>query len=72
MCVANKKIEGSQSTIVFYVDDNKISHKNLDVVTKVIDQISERFCKLKVFRGPKFDFLGMKIVLKDKKITSAW
>ena len=32
-CVANKVINGSQCTLVWYVDDNKISHKDSEVVT---------------------------------------
>ena len=32
-CVANKNINGSQCTLVWYVDDNKISHKDASVVT---------------------------------------
>ena len=31
-CVGNKVIDGEQCAIVFYVDDNKISHKNPQVV----------------------------------------
>jgi Reverse transcriptase (RNA-dependent DNA polymerase) len=42
-CVANKIIEGTQCTVAWYVDDNKISHKNPQVVTRVIEQIEERF-----------------------------
>ena len=37
--VANKVINGSQCSIVFYVDDNKISHKDLDIVVgDMVDQ----------------------------------
>ena len=36
LCVANKMINGSQCTVVFYVDDNKISHKDPAVVNGVI------------------------------------
>ena len=35
-CVMNKRIEGSQCTVTFHVDDLKISHKNKNVVTHVI------------------------------------
>ena len=35
-CVANKEINGKQCTIVFYVDDNKISHEDPEVVTSVL------------------------------------
>ena len=68
MCVASKKIDGSQCTKVFYVDDNKISHKGLNVVTKVIEEISKKFGEMKVTRGSKFDYLGMKIEVKEKKV----
>lgn len=67
-CVANKVIEGSQYTIVFYVDDNKISHVSKDVVTSVINEISQHFGELTVSRGNKHDFLGMDIELKDGKV----
>ena len=33
-CVANKMIEGSQFTIIWHVDDLKLSHKNPHVVPK--------------------------------------
>ena len=66
MCVVNKEINGSQCTIVFYVDDNKISHVDPDVVTQVIDEISKKFGKMKVTRGTKFDYLGMTIKVKNK------
>ena len=35
-CVANKIINGNQMTIVWHVDDMKISHKDPVVVTRVI------------------------------------
>ena len=36
LCVANKIVNGSQCTVVFYVDDNKISHVDPEVVKGVI------------------------------------
>ena len=36
-CVANKMINGKQYTIVWYVDNNKVSHEDPEVVTQVID-----------------------------------
>ena len=56
-CVANKMINGKQCTIVFYVDDNKISHEDPEVVTEVLKQITEYFGELKVSRGVKHDYL---------------
>ena len=50
-CVANKVINGSQCTIVWYVDDNKISNKDKDVVTKEMEMISKHFGDLSITRG---------------------
>ena len=60
-CVANANIDGSQCTIVFYVDDNKISHKNEKVLTKVINKLEGHFGKLEISRGREHNFLGMRI-----------
>ena len=67
-CVVNKVINGKQCTIVFYVDDNKISHMNESVVMSVIEEISKHFGELTVSRGKKHDFLGMDIEIKDGKV----
>ena len=42
-CVANANIKGSQCTIVWYVDDNKISHKDQAVVDDLIQRIEAKF-----------------------------
>ena len=60
-CIANCEIEGKQCTIGWYVDDNKISHVNPDVVTMIIEKIEERFGKMTVTRGREHVFLGMNI-----------
>ena len=44
-CVANKDINGSQCTILWHVDDLKISHADPDVVTSIIDMIAQEFGK---------------------------
>ena len=71
-CVANKVINGQQCTIVWYVDDNKLSHKDPTVVTKVLEIMKDHFGDLVIHRGKigeKFDYLGMEITIeKDKKI----
>ena len=61
-------INGKQCTIVFYVDDNKISHEDPEVVTSVLNEITNHFGELKVSRGTKHDYLGMDIEKKDKKV----
>ena len=37
-CVANKMINGKQCTILWHVDDIKISHVDQNVVTAIIEQ----------------------------------
>jgi Reverse transcriptase (RNA-dependent DNA polymerase) len=58
-CVANATIDGSQCTIVWYVDDTKISHKNPSVVTNIIAILESHFGKMSVSRGARHKFLGM-------------
>ena len=61
-------IHGKQCTIAFYIDDNKVSHKDPKVVSKVRQNLKEHFGDLKVVRGNKHTFLGMNIeILGDKK-----
>ena len=70
-CVANKIVNGSACTVVFYVDDNKISHRDPIVVQNVVAELSKRFGSItthKVEVDKPFDFLGMNITLRrDKK-----
>lgn len=66
-CVANKMVNGKQLTIVWHVDDLKISHVEADVVTTVISKLEKQYgkdsygkeCPLTVCRGKKHDYLGM-------------
>ena len=54
-------IEGSQCTIVWYVDDNKISHASSKVVDQIIEQLEKKFGKMMVKRGKEYVFVGMSI-----------
>ena len=61
-CVANKCINGHQCTIIWHVDDLKISHVDPDVVTEVINKLNDKYGKLQELvatRGKIHDFLGM-------------
>ena len=64
-CVANLEVEGSQCTVCWYVDDNKISHKSPKIVDWVIKELEKRFDKMTVTRGKKHSFVGMDIVFRD-------
>ena len=61
-CVANKTVNGKQITIVWHVDDLKISHVDKDVVTEYITKLQERYRKeapLTIRRGKIHDYIGM-------------
>jgi len=61
-CVFNKTINGKQITILFHVDDLKLSHVNANVVTDEIQKLQLRFGKLAdltISRGRVHEYLGM-------------
>ena len=64
-CVANQLINKNQCTITWYVDDNKLSHKDSKVVTSILNKIEEHFPGLEITRGRNHDFLGMNLDFKD-------
>ena len=68
-CTANKILNGSQCTVGWCVDDNKVSHVDDDVIDMLVDEIEAKFGKLARNKGIKHTFLGMDIeILPDKKI----
>ena len=62
-CIANITIQDKQCTIARYVDNNKVSHVDEEVNTKVIETIYEHLGNLTVSRGKKHKFLRMYIDL---------
>ena len=50
---------------MWYVDDNKFSHVDKDVITDFIEMLKEQFGEITITRG-KHNFLGMNIEIKDK------
>ena len=61
-CVANKEIEGQQCTIMWHVDDLKISHVEEHVVRSIIQKIKDAFgqhSELSMHIGKRHDYLGM-------------
>ena len=68
-CVANRKVHGSQQTVLFHVDDGKSSHR----LKKVNDEFERwlnhkygDYGKVKAVRGKKHDFLGMILDFSEK------
>ena len=61
-CIANKTINGKQCTIVWHVDDLKVSHKQTSVVDEKISYLRTKYEKvgtMTVRRGKVHDYLGM-------------
>jgi hypothetical protein len=61
-CVANKEINGKQCTIIWHVDDLKLSHVEQDVLEDIAAKINEKYGKetpVTVHRGKVHDYLGM-------------
>jgi len=63
-CIANKIIQGKQCTIIWHVDDLKISHKKKEVVEDILKKLNDKFGQespLTTCRGKVLEYLGMKI-----------
>ena len=61
-CVVNKTVNGKQLTIVWYVDDLKVSHEDPNVVSDAIETLKAEFGKvsdLTIRRGKVHDYLGI-------------
>ena len=61
-CVANKQINGQQCTLVWHVDDMKMSHADSRIVDNIINMLEQEFGKeapLTICCGKIHDYLGM-------------
>jgi hypothetical protein len=65
-CVANKTIDGKQCTVVWHVDDLKISHVDPQVVTRILNLLDAKYGQeivggkrspLTITRGKIHDYL---------------
>ena len=68
-CVANKVVNGSQCTMTWYVDDNKLLHKDPRVVDSILKEMTNRFGELTTTRGDEHVFLGMKLKIDRRSKT---
>ena len=75
-CVANKQIEGRQCTLIWHVDDMKISQGDSKVVDGIIRMLEEEFGKealLTIRREKIHDYLGMNLDFSlDNKVSLYW
>jgi hypothetical protein len=72
-CVANKIIGGSQCTIIWYVDDLKISHREPSVVTELLNKLDNEFgkeAKITINRGRTHEYLGMKFDFNEPRVAT--
>jgi hypothetical protein len=69
-CIANKTINGKQCTILWHVDNLKISHRSAKVVSNIIDKLDRTYrqeivggkrANLTISRGKAHNYLGMKL-----------
>jgi hypothetical protein len=63
-CVVNKMIDGKQCTIIWHVDDLKMSHVKQSVLEDVADRLNAKYGQetpLVMHRGKVHDYLGMTI-----------
>ena len=68
-CVVNKTINGHQMTVVWHVDDLKVSHMDAKEVGKFIQQMEETFGKdtpLSVSHGRTHNYLGMTLDFRNQ------
>jgi hypothetical protein len=74
-CVANKEINGKQCTIVWHVNDLKVSHVDPKVVTTVLNLLDAKYgqevvggkrAPLTINRGKIHDYLGMTLDYSEK------
>ena len=64
-CVANSVINDKQCTIIYHVDDTKVSHVGKKVVEDVFSLLEAKFGKMKIKYGKDHEFLGMKIKYQE-------
>ena len=64
-CVANSMVNGTQMTVIWHVDDLKISHAQHTEVTKMIGYLKRIYGELTISRGKKHEYLGMELDFSD-------
>lgn len=69
-CVMNKIINGKQCTIVWHVDDLKVSHVDSKVVTSILKSMADKYGELTITRGKKHTYVCMDLSFGDNKDVS--
>ena len=72
-CVANKTVDRKQTTVVWHVDNLKISQENGDTVGALINKLREQYgneAYLTIHRGKVHKYLGMKMDYREESKVS--
>ena len=67
-CVANKMVNGHQLTVMWYVDDLKISHVDNNVVEDTIKELEGHFGEMTVTRGNQHTYVDMDIIFEHEAV----
>ena len=68
-CVVNEKVDGKQLTMVWHVDDLKVSHEKEEVLDEFIGMMEKEFgqdAPLSASRGPVQEYLGMTLYFSER------
>ena len=57
-CVANKMVKGKQFTVVWHVDDPKLSYEDGKEVKKVIKELEDIYGEMRIPRGGEMSTYG--------------
>ena len=60
-CVMDKTIHDAQCTILFHVDDLKISHPNPKVIDGIVKMLKSIFGDISAARGKQHSYLGVDV-----------
>ena len=67
ICVANKDIDGKRCTIAWYIEDNKVSRVDQDLINYFIIKVEGKFTGLMVTKGNMHTLLGIKISIEHRQ-----
>ena len=67
ICVANKLANVKQCTILCFVDNNKVSHMEAEVVEYLMRYLTKNFGELLITRVKKHAFWGMNLNITEYK-----
>ena len=65
-CVMSNIVGREQITVLFHMDDLKVSHKRDKAITKLIDYLSGIYPVIKAVHGDVHDYLGMRLDYSTK------